>query len=61
MPLQEFFCNVFFSVSGFGPMSIGDYVIIGNDCVISAASISNHVVIGDNCVIVRIIFQFLFY
>src|ERR1700722_1400972 len=35
------------------PMKIGDYVHIGANSVIEAATIGNHVEIGKNCVIVR--------
>eukprot|EP01067_Filipodium_phascolosomae_P004843 Filipodium_phascolosomae@DN2823_c0_g1_i1.p1 len=39
--------------SGFAffPMSVGDYVSIGNDCVISAAVVGSYVDIGANSVI----------
>lgn len=33
-------------------MKIGDYVHIGANSVIEAATIGNHVVIGKNCIIV---------
>lgn len=39
------------AVFGYIPMTIGDYVTIGENCVIAAAAIGNNVVIGDNCVI----------
>jgi len=35
-------------------MKIGDYVHIGANTVVEAATIGNHVVIGKNCVIVRL-------
>lgn len=34
------------------PMKIGDYVHIGANTVVEAATIGNHVEIGKNCVIV---------
>jgi len=36
-------------------MKIGDYVHIGANSVIEAATIGNHVVIGKNCIIVVIL------
>mmetsp|Transcript_1823 Transcript_1823/g.2151 ORF Transcript_1823/g.2151 Transcript_1823/m.2151 type:complete len:187 (-) Transcript_1823:128-688(-) len=33
------------------PISIGDYVVIGRDCVISAAQIGSNVIVGDGCII----------
>lgn len=36
------------------PMKIGDYVHIGANTVVEAATIGNHVVIGKNCVIVSL-------
>lgn len=35
-------------------MKIGDYVNVGDNTIIEAASIGNMVQIGKNCVIVRI-------
>jgi carbonic anhydrase/acetyltransferase-like protein (isoleucine patch superfamily) len=35
-------------------MKIGDYVHIGANSVVEAATIGNHVVIGKNCVIVSL-------
>jgi serine acetyltransferase len=35
-------------------MKIGDYVHIGANTVVEAATIGNHVVIGKNCVIVSL-------
>lgn len=34
------------------PMKIGDYVHIGANSVVEAATIGNHVEIGKNCIIV---------
>lgn len=35
-------------------MKIGDYVHVGANTVVEAATIGNHVVIGKNCVIVSL-------
>jgi dynactin 5 len=35
------------------PMKIGDFVHIGANTIVEAATIGNHVEIGKNCVIVR--------
>jgi dynactin-5 len=40
----------------FFPLTIGDYVMIDDDCIVEAASIGSYVYIGRNCVIVRISF-----
>ncbi len=34
------------------PFKIGEYVHIGSDCIVQAASIGICVVIGDDCIIV---------
>jgi len=34
-------------------LTIGDYVIIGQNCLINAAKIGHFVTIGKNCVIVN--------
>ena len=39
----------------FFPITIGDNVVIGENCVIKAASIGSQVVIGKNCVIVSVV------
>lgn len=41
-------CNSYY------PMKIGNYVSIGDGCIIEAASIGEGVVIGKNCIIVRL-------
>ncbi|KAJ7828616.1 dynactin, subunit p25 [Mycena leptocephala] len=38
------------------PMKIGDYVHIGANTVVEAATIGNHVEIGKNCVIGNVVF-----
>lgn len=42
-------------------MKIGDYVHIGANTIVEAATIGNHVEIGKNCVIVRSLLLLLFY
>jgi carbonic anhydrase/acetyltransferase-like protein (isoleucine patch superfamily) len=43
------------------PMKIGDYVHIGANTIVEAATIGNHVEIGKNCVIVNTLaYPFIF-
>eukprot|EP00997_Jenningsia_sp_PLL12_P001405 NODE_1225_length_1228_cov_162.723494_g998_i0.p2 GENE.NODE_1225_length_1228_cov_162.723494_g998_i0~~NODE_1225_length_1228_cov_162.723494_g998_i0.p2 ORF type:complete len:114 (+),score=20.50 NODE_1225_length_1228_cov_162.723494_g998_i0:704-1045(+) len=41
------------SKSGYGyfPLTVGDYVYIGKNCIVEASSVGSHVVVGDNCVL----------
>ena len=43
-------------VFSYYPVKIGDYVHIGENSVVEAASIGSHVFIGKNCIIVEFIF-----
>jgi len=43
----------------FLPLKIGDFVEIGEDCVVCAACIGSNVKIGKNCIIVRIFYSIL--
>lgn len=43
------------------PMKIGDYVHIGANTIVEAATIGNHVEIGKNCVIVNTLASYIFH
>jgi acetyltransferase-like isoleucine patch superfamily enzyme len=43
------------------PMKIGDYVHIGANTIVEAATIGNHVEIGKNCVIVNALASYIFH
>jgi carbonic anhydrase/acetyltransferase-like protein (isoleucine patch superfamily) len=43
------------------PMKIGDYVHIGANTIVEAATIGNHVEIGKNCVIVNTLASYVFH
>jgi dynactin-5 len=43
------------------PMKIGDYVHIGANTIVEAATIGNHVEIGKNCVIVNTLAPHIFH
>ena len=42
------------------PTKVGDYVHIGANTIVEAATIGNHVEIGKNCVIVNTLVSFIF-
>ena len=44
-------------VFSYYPMKIGDYVSIGSNSIVEAASIGTGVEIGKNCIIVRPLFS----
>jgi len=45
---------------GYYPVTIGDFVHVGEGSIVEAASIGSHVRIGKNCVIVRLLFCLFF-